>query len=188
MTILIGMLLLGYLLGSIPTGKIICSWSGVNIQMRGSGNMGYANVLRIMGWKHALPVLVVDILKGVIAVSAGFWVLHSSVGAFWVGYMAIVGHVFPIWLRFRGGKGVATGLGVMMVISPAASLAGALVYVVLFNGYRYGSSKSSFAGVGALCILSTAINPKLWWIACILVVTAMYTLRHNMRGTVPDYG
>ena len=178
----------GYLIGSIPWGKLICTWGGVDIQRRGSGNIGYANVLRIMGWKYAVPVLILDSIKGLAATVLGLILMHDTTAAFWVGYMAIIGHVFPLWLGFKGGKGIATGLGVMAVIAPVASFCAVITYALLLYRHRYASSVASVGGVAMLSILSVVLDPSLWWIACLLMITAAFTLRHNLRGTVPDYG
>lgn len=177
---------LSYLLGSIPSGMLLSRLGGVDIRKRGSGNIGYANVQRVMGWRYGIPTLLCDITKGFVPTIAAT-VVFDSATAFIIGYGAIVGHVFPPWLQFRGGKGIATGLGVTAALAPVAALAGSCVYVVL-RAYRHTSGTASIIGVIVLCIVLAWQYHTLWWMSCILLASAVYTLRHNIRGTVPNYG
>ncbi len=122
-------LIAGYLIGSIPFGLLIARWFGkMDIRKFGSGNIGATNVGRAMGFRWFIVVFLFDALKGLLptlvaklmfAEETGFWHIH---GATLVGAATIVGHMFPCYLKFRGGKGVATGLGVVFVLAPLASL------------------------------------------------------------------
>src|SRR4051812_28575572 len=106
---ILALALLGYLLGSIPFGKLLGLMRSIDIQKRGSGNIGFANAVRVLGWKMAVLVLAGDVLKGCAAVLIANQYL-SQTGVLVVGVAALLGHVFPVWLHFKGGKGIATGL------------------------------------------------------------------------------
>jgi glycerol-3-phosphate acyltransferase PlsY len=119
--------LAGYLLGSIPpsflAGKIA---RNIDIRQYGSGNAGATNVLRVLGVKAGIAVFLADILKGVLATLIGRW-MAGETGAVLAGFAAIVGHNWPVFLNFRGGKGIATSFGVLLVLFPLIS---AILFVV----------------------------------------------------------
>jgi glycerol-3-phosphate acyltransferase PlsY len=119
--------LAGYLLGSIPpsflAGKIA---RNIDIRQYGSGNAGATNVLRVLGVKAGIVVFLADILKGVLAALVGRW-MAGETGAVLAGFAAIVGHNWPVFLNFRGGKGIATSFGVLLVLFPLIS---AILFVV----------------------------------------------------------
>ncbi|MGE5398459.1 MAG: glycerol-3-phosphate acyltransferase [Chitinophagales bacterium] len=100
-----------YLLGSIPTAYLVGKLQGIDIRERGSGNVGTMNAGAVMGWRFAFPVFLVDCLKGFIASVAGRWM---GFDLYTTGFFAVVGHVYPVWLRGRGGKGLATALGCIL--------------------------------------------------------------------------
>ena len=138
------LVLIAYLLGSISNavwiGKLF--W-GVDVRQSGSMSAGANNVQRILGWKAALPVFILDIAKGVLAVSLVFLTnfnpeTNPFVGfQIGLGFAAIVGHVFPLFARFRGGKGVATMAGVILAIHPYAALICLTVFLICFLLTRY---------------------------------------------------
>src|SRR4029077_2795025 len=117
-----------YLLGAIPFGYLIARWRGVDIFKQGSGNIGATNVGRLLGRRFGILVFLLDFAKGALPVAAGFAIAAPDASAFaaWprdtlpvlAGLAAFLGHLFPIYLRFRGGKGVATGAGVVAVLAP----------------------------------------------------------------------
>jgi glycerol-3-phosphate acyltransferase PlsY len=179
------LLTLAYLLGSIPFGKLVAHSYGINIQKRGSGNIGFANVRRIVGWRAGFITLVADILKGFTPTLLASYLVGVTF-AFFVGVVAISGHVFPIWLRFRGGKGIATGLGVVLAINPIAGLVGAIIYIISCFVTKV-SSYSSMAGLVATAGTATIISSSSWWQYVILLLIALWTLRHNLSGKVPNY-
>lgn len=140
--ILIGSLLLvAYLLGSIPFGLLIARSAGAgDIRRKGSGNIGAANVTRSAGKIAGIFTLFFDALKGYVAVWLAAHFLHGSVR--WMiaaAVAAVLGHVFPVWLKFRGGKGVATGLGVFLLIAPVAVAAAAIVWILIVVFWGYSS-------------------------------------------------
>ena len=175
------MLILSYLLGSIPFGKIICGYSGVDIQKRGSGNIGFANVLRIMGWRYALPTLIGDALKGYIPVMIAGQLSFSIPEQFLVGVAAIVGHVFSIFLKGKGGKGVATGLGVLLYFQPAAAICGLAVYTVLLR-FKKESSAASILCLGIAALVGILLEHSFWWMYVVFMIMAAFTLRQNITG------
>jgi len=136
-------LILAYLLGSIPFGYLIVRLrSGADIRESGSGGTGATNVSRKAGKAAGVVTLLLDALKGFVAVFLARWITGDA-GTSWVvaaaAVLAIVGHCFPVWLGFRGGKGVATGLGVFAAIVPWAVLAAFAVFIVIVWRTRYVS-------------------------------------------------
>lgn len=112
------LILAAYFLGSVPTAKIVGRMYGVDIQKVGSGNMGFANTYRSLGRKPALVVLFGDVLKGFLPVMLVRTQPSTLDLQFLVGLAAVLGHIFPVYLRFHGGKGMATALGLLLAISP----------------------------------------------------------------------
>ena len=138
-----------YLLGAVPTsfwvGRAIY---GVDLRHEGSGNLGASNALRVLGWKAALPVVLADVAKGF--VPAWYFPRLESAPWSWAlayGAAAILGHVFSVWVRFKGGKGVATSAGVFLGLAPWAVLVGFAVWAVTVAGTRIVSLGSLLAAV-----------------------------------------
>lgn len=150
------LILLAYLVGSVPTSYLVSRWGyRTDLRKRGSGNLGATNVFRVLGWKAALPVVLVDIGKG-FAPTWFFATLDTSPLWAWTlayGGAAIVGHVFPVWLGFRGGKGVATSAGVLAAVAPMATLAGLGVWLVVVFGTRIVSVGSMAAAVTVASVI-----------------------------------
>jgi len=111
------LIVVAYLLGTFPSATLIARANGIDISTFGSGNPGASNVTRALGWKKGIWVYVLDALKGAIATGLALG-LDGRPLAYWCGAAAIVGHMFPVFRRFRGGKGVATGSGVLVVMQP----------------------------------------------------------------------
>ena len=110
----VSLVVLGYLSGSVPYGAVLAKWiKGVDVRHAGSGNIGATNVARVAGRKLGVLVLILDAAKGAIPVVLSQWITEKPEIHAAVGLAAFLGHVFPIWLRFRGGKGVATAFGVI---------------------------------------------------------------------------
>jgi glycerol-3-phosphate acyltransferase PlsY len=175
--------LLSYLVGSIPWGVILTRlFSNVDVTSEGSGNIGASNVLRLAGKKLALFTLAGDFLKGAVPVlAATLWLDVSG----WAGeslvclvaFSAFAGHLFPIFLRFRGGKGVATAAGCFLVISPLAVLVSLLVYilVVCWSGYSSaGSLSASIILPGSVWLFSHSVPSTV----CALTIAIAIYLRH----------
>ncbi|GHS92457.1 glycerol-3-phosphate acyltransferase [Planctomycetales bacterium] len=148
-------LLLCYLVGSLPFGLFAGFCAGIDIRQAGSGNIGFTNVLRVCGWKFGLPVLFLDALKGFVA---AYWLAHwflagdSALPFHQVlgGLLAVVGHSFPVWLKFHGGKGVATGAGVAAAVIPLPLLVALIVWLSVVALTRYVSLGSLGAAVATI--------------------------------------
>ncbi|HEX8187473.1 MAG TPA: glycerol-3-phosphate 1-O-acyltransferase PlsY [Pyrinomonadaceae bacterium] len=167
--------LLAYLLGSVPFGYLLVRLSvGGDVRETGSGGTGATNVTRRAGRGVGALTLLLDLLKGAGAVLFARALLGAGDGAQWwvcaAGAAAVLGHVFPVWLKFRGGKGVATGLGVFLVLAPFATLCAALVFVTVVWLWRYVSLGSIVAAsllplavwsLGALGLGDRARSPLL---------------------------
>lgn len=153
-------IVIAYLLGSIPFGFLIVRASqGADVRETGSGGTGATNVSRLAGKRAGVITLLLDVLKGAAAVLIALWILgllsregqaDSTVQSvyWWVAAAAvatIVGHVYPVWLRFRGGKGVATGVGVFLVLAPIAVALAGIMFVMVVASTRYVSLGSVLA-------------------------------------------
>lgn len=149
------LLLVAYLLGSIPSSVWIGRYFyGVDVREHGSGNAGFTNTVRVLGWKAGLPVFLCDVIKGYLAVSlarifGGFIPGNIAFINFQLilGAAAVLGHIFPIYVGFRGGKGVATLLGLLLAIQPHVTLMCLGIFVVVFLTTRYVSLSSMTAGI-----------------------------------------
>ncbi|MBI4354868.1 MAG: glycerol-3-phosphate 1-O-acyltransferase PlsY [Candidatus Omnitrophica bacterium] len=159
-------LLLSYLLGSVPTGFWYAKWvAGIDIRRQGSGNTGATNVARVLGKVPGLLVLLIDVGKGAVAVGlVGPWIARgtgteSNTLQLLAGTGAILGHDFPIWLRFRGGKGVATGLGVLAALVPWVAAVAAAVWGSCFAVSRFVSLSSVIAALAVPFALALGALP-----------------------------
>lgn len=172
-----------YLVGSIPTGLLLAkAFGGVDIRSAGSGNIGATNVYRTMGRKVGILTLVGDCLKGVVPVVAAS-ALGLSVG--WiavVGLAAFLGHVYTVFLGFKGGKGVATALGVFLAVSPLAVLAALAVFSLVLYKWRY-VSLASITSAALMPSLVALIDKKPAMVGMSLVIAAlvMYKHRENIK-------
>jgi acyl phosphate:glycerol-3-phosphate acyltransferase len=156
MTNNIGLLLLAcYLLGSIPSGYIIGKgWKGVDIREHGSKNMGATNALRVLGTKIGLITLLMDVLKGFAAVHLVKAIVPNSPDLYFIlaGLAAIIGHIFTIFLRFKGGKGVATSAGVFIGLIPMSVGIALLVFLITVAISKYVSLGSILAALSLLIV------------------------------------
>jgi acyl phosphate:glycerol-3-phosphate acyltransferase len=143
-----------YLLGSIPFGLILAKlFAGSDIRKAGSGNIGATNVARVAGPAAGILTLALDVVKGAAAVwLAARFTDQSSTAMTLAAVGALIGHCFPVWLKFKGGKGVATALGVFLVLAPMAALAALLVFIVVSVTWRY-VSLGSVAAAAAMPLL-----------------------------------
>lgn len=176
------LVLAGFLLGSIPFGVIIAKRRGVNIREKGSGNIGATNVARVLGLGTGLLVLVLDAMKGVAAallakhVCGWDWVIPL------VGFAAIIGHCFSPFLKGKGGKGVATALGVFVVISPALALVGVAVFLVVAGRTRI-PALGSLSGMGSAAVyaMATGAPGPITIAALATTLLLVYTHRGNIE-------
>jgi glycerol-3-phosphate acyltransferase PlsY len=123
-------ILFGYALGSVPFAFLLARRAGIDVRVSGSGNVGAANVMRTTGAQLGVTVMALDISKG----AASVWIAHAGDGSVAAmaaaGFAAILGHIYPVWLRFHGGKGVAVAAGVFSMLAPIATACAAGVFVV----------------------------------------------------------
>jgi acyl phosphate:glycerol-3-phosphate acyltransferase len=196
-SVLLLMFLASYLLGAIPFGVLVARWRGVDILQRGSGNIGATNVGRVLGKKYGVLVFVLDFAKGALPVAVAWllapYISDLSAEALEVtaGVAAFLGHLFPVYLRFRGGKGVATGAGVVAVLVPLPALAAVLTWLGVVVITRYVSVASIFAAA-MVCLVHFARIEQPWEpphnivsIFC-LVAAGLVVVRHlgNLRRLV----
>jgi glycerol-3-phosphate acyltransferase PlsY len=140
--------LLGYLTGSVPFAYLLARRAGIDVRRVGSGNVGAANVLRTTGAWRGVIVMALDMAKGIAAVAIAYMIASSVVLAALTGAAAVVGHIYPVWLRFHGGKGVAVAAGVFTMLSPAATGISAALFLITVLVTRYislGSMAASLA-------------------------------------------
>ena len=205
MTILAGVALLAYLLGSLPTGYIAGRLVGVDIRKVGSGNVGATNVTRALGKRFGYPVFLVDFAKGLAAVmlavimakaaqsNAQFVDLCAAIGAI----CSLMGHSYSIWLGFRGGKGVATLMGALFGINWITALIVCVVWIVVFEATRYVSLASIAAAVALPIAVAIMLFLKglptpipLYFSFClgaIVVVRHRSNLSRLVKGTEPRF-
>ena len=195
-------LVLAYLLGSIPTGYVLVRvFRKTDVRETGSGNIGATNVARAGGSGLGIATLVLDLLKGLIAVMVarrlagplGFPAGYDLEAL--AGLCAVLGHIFPVWLRFRGGKGVATGLGVFLAMVPLTALASVLLFAAIFAITRYVSLASIVASA-SLAVMAVLVDARhrlvvdLVYLAIPLLVIAKHhaNIGRLMARTEPRFG
>ena len=150
----LGLATIGYLLGSIPFGLIVAKvFGGADVRKAGSGNIGATNVARVVGPAAGVLTLALDAGKGWLAVWLAARLTHGSAGMMAAaGFLALIGHCFPIWLGFRGGKGVATAAGIFAALCPEAMLAALILFALVVWFWRY-VSLGSLAAAAAIPLL-----------------------------------
>lgn len=177
---LLGALFLGYLLGSIPFGVIFTRMAGLgDIRKVGSGNIGATNVLRTGRKGLAAATLIGDALKGTAAVLlARYW--GADLGAV-AALGAFIGHLFPVWLGFKGGKGVATFIGVLIGLQIWAALAFAAIWLAMAFSTRYSSLSALVASAATPVVLWLLDEPKMAGVAIILVALLWWKHSENIK-------
>lgn len=165
-----------YLMGTFPSAALVARANGIDIHSVGSGNPGASNVTRMLGWRKGVWVFALDAAKGALAAGLGLAV-GGRAGGYALGAAAIIGHVFPVWSRFKGGKGVATGGGVVGVLSPITFLT---VIPIWFAVSRL-TRKASLASIVAVVYIpiGVAFEQRSWWEVCaVIVLCALVMARH----------
>ena len=174
--------IIAYALGSISPSIIMGKLSGIDIKKEGSGNAGATNTLRVLGKKAAIITLLIDISKGVIAVYlAGclFGALHSYIACIFV----ILGHIFPIWYNFKGGKGVAVSFGALLAVNPLIAVCALLVVIVFVLIFRMVSLGSIMAALSAP-IFSYFFEPEFLPYVIFPAILIIYMHRSNIRRII----
>ena len=182
------LILLSYLIGSIPTAVIISKhYFNIDIRDYGSGNSGATNTFRVLGRKWGTIVMAVDILKGVIATSLYILIphyetneLHRTNFMIGLGLAAVIGHVFPVWANFKGGKGVATLFGMALAIQPVVALLCILVFLLVLFSTRFVSLSSILAGVAFMVFILFIYNAQEpFYRGFAIIVALMVILTHQ---------
>jgi acyl phosphate:glycerol-3-phosphate acyltransferase len=182
-----------YLVGSIPSGFILGRLAGVDVRTAGSGNIGATNVARVLGKGQGLLTLLADAAKGFIPVFIGQRLGLSDMALALLATTAFLGHLYPVFLKFQGGKGVATAFGDLLALAPQATLVLILVFAVavLFSRrVSVGSMTAALAAPISLWFFSAPLE----FVAMAAIIGAMIVLRHRdnigrlLAGTEPRFG
>jgi glycerol-3-phosphate acyltransferase PlsY len=171
-------LILAYLLGSIPFGVVLARARNINLRSEGSGNIGATNVARVLGRKAGLLTLLGDLAKGAVAVAiADRWMADPA----WValaGLLAFLGHLYSVFLGFKGGKGVATGLGIFLYLMPLAAASSVAVFAVALWGTKF-VSVGSIAAALVLPLAGIVFKMPLPYIALSAVMGGLVVFKHR---------
>ena len=182
-----------YLLGSIPSGYVMGKLSGVDVRQVGSGNVGATNVARAVGKRQGGLTLLADAFKGMAPVAIGLWMNLQPEAIAAIASAAFLGHLYPIFLKFRGGKGVATGLGALLIIAPLAAMMLVGVFVAVVFPTRLVSLSSIIAAALAPLALWLFFQPPaIVWMGAFLAAMIVWRHRGNIQrllaGTEPRFG
>ncbi|MEX0690251.1 MAG: glycerol-3-phosphate 1-O-acyltransferase PlsY [Gemmatimonadales bacterium] len=192
----VGLIALSYLIGAIPTSYLVGRVSrGIDLRQHGSGNLGATNAFRVLGWQIAIPVGMVDLAKGALPVVVLAPIVSPEPwAAFAVGGAAVVGHVYSVFMRFRGGKGVATAAGVVLAIAPLALFVAfvAWVTILLLTGYVSLASMTAAVLFPILAWWIGTTNPHLIVVSIGMAGFVLWTHRANigrlMAGNESRFG
>lgn len=171
------LLIIAFILGSIPFGIIIAKAKGVDLKKVGSGNIGATNVLRSLGKCPAALTLLGDILKGTVAVALGKYIGVGLIYEGLIGVFAILGHNFSLFLRFKGGKGVATSLGVLVIYTPQAAFITLIIWLMVVILTKY-SSLGALVSFGLLPLNIFLFDDK-QKVFISMIITAIIFIRHS---------
>ena len=187
------LILFGYLLGSVPTGFILGLMAGIDVRNAGSGNVGATNVARVAGKRRGVLTLIGDTAKGVVPVILALQMGAGLTITVLAGAAAFVGHLYPIFLKFHGGKGVATALGVFVALAPPAAFVLVVIFIAIALTSRIVSVGSIATSLAAPLILWLFSYPPVV-IGMAAVFAAAITVRHRsniqrlLNGTEPRFG
>lgn len=179
MTLLPLILIASYLLGSIPAGLLISKkMRGIDPRKAGSSNVGATNVWRVVGKREAILTLVCDILKGTVPVVIAQGISVGEEGVLLVGLVAILGHLFPVFMKFRGGKGVATSFGVFLGLMPPMALSALIVWLLgIYLGKA--SSVGALAAFASLPLLAYWFNPSTIFLLFSCSISTLVYIQHH---------
>jgi acyl phosphate:glycerol-3-phosphate acyltransferase len=183
---------LAYLLGSIPTGFILGAWAGVDVRKSGSGNVGATNVARVVGKRQGIYTLIADVAKGFLPVFIALELELSTTVVACVAVAAFLGHLFPVFLKFKGGKGVATALGVFLALAPWATLILILLFAVVVFVSRIVSLSSMITATAAPAVLwlfsySTVLIEASAFLAVMIILRHRSNIERLLAGTEPKF-
>ena len=196
---------LSYLIGSFPTGYLVGRLAGIDIRKIGTGNIGATNVLRVLGKPCGYTVFVFDFVKGTIAVTLSILIVsrvrplfhETELVGIITGVLCVIGHSYPVWLGFKGGKGVATSLGVLFGLMPVAALVVVLVWLITFLVTKYVSVASIVAAIALPAAVFAMVHVRktngitLVYFSICLTVLIIWRHRSNlsrlMKGTEQSF-
>ena len=205
MLTLVFVLVASYLLGSIPFGYLTGRIAGIDIRQAGSGNIGATNVVRVLGKRYGYPVFILDFLKGFGAVEIAIAFARAArpewgspeVYGILAAFGSVIGHSFPPWLKFRGGKGVATAAGALFGLMPLAMLIGVAIWIIVFWLTRYVSVASLVTVITLPLVIAilTQLNKghakALFYSSLCIAVVVVWQHRSNLcrliRGREPRF-
>lgn len=168
---------IAYLLGTFPSAILIARANGIDISTFGSGNPGASNVTRALGWRKGVWVYVLDAGKGALAAGMGL-AIDGRPAAYWCGAAAIVGHMFPVFRRFKGGKGVATGSGVLLIAHPIlAPLAVGLWWLV--SKLTHKAALGSVIAVALVPVGLIVLGKPAWEFLAVAGICALILVKHT---------
>jgi acyl phosphate:glycerol-3-phosphate acyltransferase len=172
-------IVVAYLVGSVPFALLLARrWGAADLRLVGSGNIGAANVLRASGVRAGVLVAMLDIAKGAASVALASHLSNVAAAPAVAGVSAILGHIYPVWLRFRGGKGVATACGVFSVLTPIAVPPSLIVFLLTVWGTKYISLGSIVATV-ALPSIAYATGSSTVTLVAAIAAAALIIFRHR---------
>jgi glycerol-3-phosphate acyltransferase PlsY len=174
------LVLIAYVLGSLPTALLVVRvLTGEDVRRKGSGNVGATNALRAAGWKAGVVVTLIDVAKGALAV----WMMRGyNPESGWVSaamLAVVVGHCYPVWLKFRGGKGVAAGFGAFLVLAPLSALAALVVWVLVLVISRWVAMASMVASAVFPLALKLLDEPDMVTLVSVTVAAVLIVFRHS---------
>jgi glycerol-3-phosphate acyltransferase PlsY len=171
--------LASYLVGSIPTGYLMVRAADrTDIRQAGSRSTGATNVLRVKGLKYAVPVMIIDVLKGYLPVFLGFRLFHEPLLAALAGFLAVLGHCFPFSIGFRGGKGVATSAGAFIALAVPSTLASLAVFILTVALTRFVSLGSILAALAFPFFVLLFHGPQTVFLSG-LAIAALVIFKHK---------
>ena len=172
------LIVFAYLLGSVPVGVLLARIKGTDPRKVGSGNIGATNVMRAAGKVTGALTLAGDILKGLLPVAVAFIMEEPVIVVAAAGLAAFLGHLFPLFLGFKGGKGVATALGVYLRLDPFAVFITVIVFVLVLLKWRF-VSLGSLVGVAAMPLLLYLLNAPDYYVYLALIIGALIFIKHK---------
>ena len=193
MLVIILLILVSYVIGSVPSGYLLGKLRGVDVRMVGSGNVGATNVARAVGKSQGVITLMADAAKGYLPVFAALQLGQDSLTIALTAVAAFLGHLYPVFLKFQGGKGVATGFGALLALAPIAALVLAVVFVLVAGATRIVSLGSLATAAAAPLSLWLFYQPPVI-VGMGFVLGAMVIFRHRgnierlLAGTEPRFG
>lgn len=178
MPIYILWIVIAYLIGSIPVGVILAKTKGADPRKVGSGNIGATNVMRAAGKTLGILTLIGDILKGLIPTTLALYSKQPASVVAAIGFAVFIGHLFPLFLKFKGGKGVATGVGVYLAVSPPAILINIVIFILVLLKWRY-VSLGSLVGTGLMPLALLVLKKPHEYVYLSLIIGILIFIKHK---------